>query len=126
MTLQTILIIDDTADHRDILSRLLRATGYDVFEVIPGPDALTRALQVHPDLILADLSLPGQPGWETICQLRTHAPLAETPVIGTTVFSTLLPRWRTQSSIGCTDYVDKPFDLDYILERVRDLLPLAA
>ncbi|MDZ4717827.1 MAG: response regulator [Roseiflexaceae bacterium] len=125
MALQTILIIDDAAEHRDILSRLLRATGYDVFEVLPGPDALARAMQVQPDLILANLSLPGQPGWETVRQLRTHAPLAHTPVLGTTVFTTLVPRWRVQS-IGCTDCVDKPFDFDMVLSRVRGLLPLAA
>lgn len=125
MSLQTILIIDDAADHRDILCRLLRATGYRVLEVLPGPDALAQAMRVQPDLIMANLSLPGQPGWETVRQLRTHAPLANTPVIGTTVFTTLLSQLRIQA-IGCTAYVDKPFDLDMVLARVRGLLPLAA
>jgi CheY-like chemotaxis protein len=43
MSLRTIMIIDDTADHRDLLSRLLRAVGYRVIEASPGEEALEQA-----------------------------------------------------------------------------------
>ena len=125
MALHTILIIDDAADHRDVLGRLLRATGYHVIEIEPGPHALDYAEQARPDLIFVGLSLPGQPGWETARQLRTRAPLAHTPLIGATVFASLLPQ-RWVEAIGCLDRLEKPFDFDYLLTRVRGILPLAA
>jgi CheY-like chemotaxis protein len=122
---QTIVIIDDAADHRDVLCRLLRATGYQVVELAPGPDAAEQAERARPDLILVGLSLPGQPGWETARQLRTRAPLAATPVIGATVFPSLLSRRRVQA-IGCSERLDKPFDFDDLLARVERLLALSA
>jgi CheY-like chemotaxis protein len=125
MAPHTILIIDEAADHRDVLGRLLRATGYRVIEIDPGPSALDRAEQEQPDLIFVGLSLPGQPGWETARQVRTRAPLANTPMIGATVFSALLPH-RLVEAIGCLDRLDKPFDFDYLLTRVRGILSLAA
>lgn len=124
-TPHTIVIIDDAPDHRDILVRLLRATGYRVVELAPGPDAAAQAEHACPDLILIGLSLPGQPGWETARQLRTRAPLAATPVLGATLFPSLHTRRRVQS-IGCWDRLDKPYDFDYLLARVRNLLALAA
>jgi CheY-like chemotaxis protein len=125
MEFPTILIIDDAADHRDILSRWLRSTGYRVVESEPGPDAISHAEQASPDLIMVNLSLPGQPGWETARQLRMHSPLSQTPMLGTSVFTDLLSRGRIRS-IGCSNYVDKPFDLDLVLTHVRDLIPMSA
>ena len=52
MSRRTILIIDEAADHRDILCRFLRATGYDVVEASPGPELLNATPIFDPDLIL--------------------------------------------------------------------------
>jgi CheY-like chemotaxis protein len=119
---RTILIIDDTPDHRDILGRLLRAVGYQVVEAAPGEEALTMACTVRPDLILTALSLPGQPAWETARLLRDQPALASTPILGATLYNTLLP-WSRIRAIGCSDLVDKPFDIDELLHRVSTLLP---
>ena len=59
MALQTIMIIDDTPDHRAMLGCLLRAVGYRVLEASPGEAALDQARSERPDLILTALSLPG-------------------------------------------------------------------
>lgn len=122
MSHRTILIIDDAADHRDILSRLLRATGYRVLEAAPGPEALSQAQGELPDLILLGLSLPGQAAWETAQQLHRRESLAQTPILGTTVYTTLLKYSHIQA-LGCIDYVDKPFDMDELLARISYLLP---
>ena len=124
MALQTIMIIDDTPDHRDMLGRLLRAVGYRVLEAIPGQAALDQARGERPDLILTALSLPGQPAWETARQLRDQPALAETPMLGASVYNPLLTSSRAQA-LGCADYVDKPFDLDDLLRRIGLLLPSA-
>ncbi|HEX9370848.1 MAG TPA: response regulator [Roseiflexaceae bacterium] len=125
MPYRTIMIIDDIPDHRDILSRLLRAVGFRVIEAAPDADALGTARGEQPDLILSALSLPGQPSWETTRMLRQQPELAATPILGTTVYNTLLP-WPRVRSIGCADYVDKPFDLDELLRRITLLLPGAS
>jgi len=124
MALQTIMIIDDTPDHRDMLGRLLRAVGYRVLEAIPGEAALDQARGERPDLILTALSLPGQPAWETTRLLRDQPALADTPIMGASVYNPLLTPSRAQA-LGCADYVDKPFDLDDLLRRILLLLPSA-
>jgi DNA-binding response OmpR family regulator len=119
---RTILIIEDTPDHGDFLTRLLRAVGYRVVITGPGAQALDAARAATPDLILTALSLPGQPAWETARLLRDEPALAYTPILGATVYSTLLP-WSRVRALGCADLVDKPFDLDELLRRVALLLP---
>jgi CheY-like chemotaxis protein len=125
MALHTIMIIDDTPDHRDMLGRLLRAVGYRVLEAIPGQAALDQARGERPDLILTALSLPGQPAWETARLLRNQQTLADTPILGASVYSPLLTLSRAQA-LGCADYVNKPFDLDDLLRRILLLLPNAS
>ncbi|HWQ13384.1 MAG TPA: response regulator [Roseiflexaceae bacterium] len=122
MAARTIMIVDDTHDHRDILARLLRAIGYRVVEAEPGEQAIARAQAEAPDLVLTALSLPGQPLWETARALRALPALHTTPMLGTTVLTTLLPHSRIRRIMGL-DYVDKPFDFDDLLERIRALLP---
>ena len=122
MAHRTILIIDETPDHRTILSHLLRAEGYHVFEATAGAEALDQARNARPDLILLALSLPDRPGWETTRRLRALQALAHTPILGTTVYNTLLSASRVRA-LGCVGYVDKPFDIDYLLYRISTLLP---
>jgi CheY-like chemotaxis protein len=124
MSHYTILIVDDTPDHRTLIGRLLRAVGYQVIECAPGADALAAATTTQPDLILTALSLPGQPAWETARQLAEQPALAHTPILGATVYNTLLP-WSRIRALGCTDLVNKPFDLDELLGRITTLLPNA-
>ena len=118
----TILLIEEAADHRDVLSRLLRASGYRVVEADPGPEALAQAQGFAPDLILLGLSLPGQRSWETARALHGRAALARIPIRAATVYTTLLRRSRVLA-LGCADCVEKPYDLDDLLRRIRRLLP---
>ena len=122
MQRQTIMIVDDTPDHRSVLRRFLDAVGYRVLEAVSGADAVDRACAEQPDLILMSLSLPGQPSWETARTLAAQPTLQHTPILGTTVYNTLLTAPRVRS-IGCADFVDKPFDLDELLYRISLLLP---
>jgi two-component system cell cycle response regulator DivK len=121
MAHRTIMIIDEIPDHRTILCHLLRAEGYRVLEALPDEEALDRARRERPDLILTALSLPGQPGWEIARRLRAQPALQHTPILGTTVYNTLLSASHIRA-IGCVGYIDKPFDLDDLLDRISSLL----
>jgi CheY-like chemotaxis protein len=118
------MIIDDTPDHRSILCRLLGSAGYRVLEAATSSDALDQARDEQPDLILMALSLPGHPSWETARLLAAQPAFAHTPILGTTIYNTLLTAPRVRS-LGCADFVDKPFDIDDLLRRISLLLPNA-
>jgi CheY-like chemotaxis protein len=121
MQRRTIMIVDEMPDHRHILRRLLNAEGYRVLEAECGAEALDQACIEQPDLILMALSLPGHPGWETAQLLHDQPALARTPILGTTVYNTLLTAPRVRA-LGCVDFVDKPFDMDELLRRIDKLL----
>lgn len=125
MARRTILIVDEAADHRDILARLLRFAGYHVVEAAPSNVVDHVYSGIQPDLILCSLSLPGQHAWETVRQLRTLPEIAAVPILGVTVYTALIKRSWVQA-IGCVDYVDKPFDLDALIENVHNLLSAPA
>ena len=119
---QTILIVDDTPDHRDILSRFLHIAGYRVIAASSSSEAIEQVARERPDLILAALSLPGHAAWETTRQLLATIGLDTTPILGTTVFSTLLTGSRVRA-IGCAGVVEKPFDFDTLLYHIGQLMP---
>ena len=121
MQRQTIMIIDDTPDHRGILRRFLDAVGYRVLEAASG-DAIDQACVEQPDLILMALTPPGEPAWEAARTLAALPALRHTPILGTTIYNTLMTAPRVRA-IGCSDFVDKPFDLDELLVRIDALLP---
>jgi CheY-like chemotaxis protein len=124
MTRHTILIVDDTPDHLSILRRMLSTAGFRVLEARSGAEAAALAQDDRPDLILAALAPPGQPEWQAAQQLAADASQRQIPVLGTTVYSTLLNAPRARA-IGCADYVEKPFSLDELLHHIRRLLPAA-
>lgn len=118
----TILLIDDTPDHLEVVRRFLLSAGYRVVAAASGHEALASADVVMPDLIITALSLPGQLAWETARRLRARPQLSHTPILGTTVYGTLLPSSRVRD-LGCADLIEKPFDFDNLLYHIGRLLP---
>src|SRR5438876_12260670 len=79
-THSTILVVDDYADNRTLLSAWLRAKGYQVVEAKDGREGLLQANRSHPDLILMDLAMPEVDGVEATRQIRERRTLARTPI----------------------------------------------
>jgi len=77
----TILIVDDEAIGRETLEALLFAQGYNLAFAEDGPEALAKASELLPDVILLDVMMPGMDGFEVCRQLRANPVLAEVPVI---------------------------------------------
>jgi diguanylate cyclase (GGDEF)-like protein/PAS domain S-box-containing protein len=114
----TLLVVDDNDDNRDVLSRRLRQKGFDVAVACDGPEALARIGREPYDLILLDVEMPGMSGLEVLTRLRASRSQTQLPVIMVTA--------RSQGAdivealnLGANDYVTKPIDFAVALARIR-------
>jgi signal transduction histidine kinase/DNA-binding response OmpR family regulator len=118
-----VLLVEDNADMRDYLSRLLRDQGWTVHAVGDVPTALAVATSARPELILSDVMLPGRDGLALVREVRSIEALRRVPVV------LLTARAGPDSAAeglreGADDYVVKPFHPDELLSRVRAHLEL--
>jgi two-component system, cell cycle sensor histidine kinase and response regulator CckA len=119
----TILIAEDTSDGRRALQTLLAGQGYTLAFAEDGLQALDRAVELIPDLILLDIMMPGMDGLEVCRRLRANPQLAEVPII---IITALEDRdTRLQGIIaGADDFISKRFDGTELRARVRTITRL--
>ena len=117
----TILVADDEEDIRELVSYRLSRSGYEVIGAEDGQDALERAREQVPDLMVLDVMMPRLDGYELTRRLRAEESLRSVPVILLTA--------RSQESdvsrgfeVGADDYLKKPFNPDELVARVRAVL----
>jgi CheY-like chemotaxis protein len=110
-----VLIVEDEADLRQMMSELLKLDGFEIATVSNGREALD---YLHngdkPDLILLDLMMPVMDGWEFLRHQKADAKLAGVPVI---VLSALDQSQGAEMNL--TAYLKKPLDFDRLLRLVR-------
>lgn len=116
MSQQTILVVEDTDDIRLLMQMILEMKGYRVLVAANGVEAIERALEGQPHLILMDLSMPVMDGWEATRQLRLIEHLRETPIVG---LSAHCHGERRELAIraGCNDCIAKPID-NVVLNKI--------
>jgi CheY-like chemotaxis protein len=113
-----LLVIDDEASIREMLTELLEDAGYVVAQAVDGADALAQlgaGLEL-PCLILLDLMMPRMNGWELRAALQQHPELKTIPVV---VLSAHTQLAQTAVALDVADYLTKPIDLDRLLSVVR-------
>ncbi len=120
---ETILIVDDSEDNRNLLSLMLREDGYDIVEAVNGEDALAKVHENPPDLILLDVMMPGMDGYEVCERLKRDELLKEIPVIFLSGLGKVKDKIRGLE-IGGADYVAKPFHMGETLARIRTHLKI--
>jgi signal transduction histidine kinase len=118
-----ILLADDNADMRDYVARLLRER-WDVETVADGAAALARARRSPPDLILADIMMPGLDGFALLQALRADPSTRSIPVIFLSARAGEESRIEGLSA-GADDYLVKPFSARELLARVSTHLALS-
>lgn len=109
-----VLVIDDEPLVRETVGRVLTAEGYTVELAHNGQDAIARLHAGRPDAILLDLMMPGMNGRQFLTTLRSDLGL-ELPVVVMTAVHGLGPR---AMALGATDVIEKPFDLEKLLNKV--------
>ena len=116
-----ILVIEDEADIRDLLTYNLTQAGYQVTGIEDGAQAFSIIRQIRPTLILLDLMLPGLNGLE-ICRLLKAQPETEAiPVIMLSAKGEAADMVHGLE-VGADDYIAKPFNLKVLLARIHTAL----
>ena len=120
----TLLVVDDEATVRELLSATLRFAGFQVTSAATGAEAVAAATEEPPDLVLLDVMLPDVDGFEVVRRLReqrAEGRRGPVPVL----FLTARDRKAykvTGMSLGSDDYVTNPFDLEELIARIRAIL----
>ena len=107
-----ILLVDDDADFVESTKIVLESKPYEVIVAVDGDDALRKAREENPDLILLDIIMPVKDGFTAAEQLKKDPKLSKIPVLMLTSYSsrgaeTSIPRSRG-FSLEAEDYIDKP------------------
>lgn len=116
-----ILVVEDDPNTADMLTSYFSSLGYEVSHAAWGQDALTIAAGNTPDLVLLDIHLPDIDGYEVCTQLRSRRRTQHTPIIFLTERRERRDR-LTGLELGAIDYLTKPFDIQEIRYRVRNIL----
>jgi two-component system, OmpR family, response regulator len=114
-----VLVVDDEPNIADVVSMALRFHGYTVETAGTGGDALAAVTAFRPDLIVLDVMLPDMEGFEVA--RRLGAERAATPIVFLTARDAPEDKLRGLTT-GGDDYVTKPFSLEELLARVRNVL----
>jgi PleD family two-component response regulator len=116
-----ILVVEDQPNTAEMLTSYFKTQGYEVTSVGWGKDALAFVEKNIPDLVVLDIRLPDIDGYEVCKRLRSQRRTAQVPIIFLTE-----KRERTDRlqglKLGAVDYVTKPFDIQELRLRVRNVL----
>jgi diguanylate cyclase (GGDEF)-like protein len=118
---ESILVVDDDPDIARFVEVNLRSAGYDVSVAGDGEEALERAGELRPDLVLLDVMMPRLDGFEVAQRLRKNPQTANTSIIMLTA-KALSSDKVTGLQSGADDYIIKPFDPIELLARVKGTL----
>ena len=120
-TMRHILVVEDDPNTSEMLTAYFTSLGYQVTHAAWGQDALAIATQLTPDLVVLDIHLPDIDGYEVCSRLRSQRRTMNTPIIFLTERNERQDR-LTGLELGAVDYLSKPFDVQEIRYRVRNIL----
>ena len=116
-----ILLVEDNEMNRDMLSRRLIRSGYDVILAVDGAEGVAMASNGAPDLVLMDMSLPVLDGWEATRQLKADPETRALPVIALTAHAMAGDEKKAREA-GCDDFDTKPVEYTRLLSKIQGLL----
>ncbi len=117
----TILVVDDSTTNVVLLEAILDEKGYKIETALNAKEAYTLIEKHTPDLILLDLLMPKISGFDFLQEIRKNETTKTTPVI---VISALTDEDNIEKimSMGAIDFVKKPIDLQYLVDKVESVL----
>ena len=128
----TILQVEDSAENRVLVRKILESAGHHVIDARDGDEGVRLAAECRPDLVIMDLYLPGMDGYVATARLKEQPELADVPVVALTASVLNGDRERCLRA-GCAGYIKKPIDVYTFPDRVweyyrgrRDTLEMLA
>jgi CheY-like chemotaxis protein len=116
-----ILLVDDFADNRAMYAQFLTFSGFRVAEAANGKEALEKAAELLPDLVVMDLSLPVMDGWEATRRLKSDERTRGIPVLALTGHA-LGRHSEGARDAGCDGFVTKPCLPEDLVTEIRRML----
>jgi DNA-binding response OmpR family regulator len=116
-----ILIAEDEADIRELIVYSLTFSGFEVITAADGEEAVQKALEEKPDLVILDVRMPKMTGYEACAEIKNSSELKDVPVV-------MLSAKGQESEIeaglrvGAYEYILKPFVIDELVEKVRSIV----
>lgn len=118
---KTIMIVDDSASIRQVVSIALKGAGYDVIEACDGRDALSKLTGQKVNLIISDVNMPNMDGITLVQEVKKLATYKFTPIIMLTTESQEEKKKQGQAA-GAKAWVVKPFQPQQMLDAVAKLI----
>jgi len=116
-----VLVVEDDPDLGETIVSFLKDEGLDAKLARDGDQAMRQVDQLSPAAMILDLMMPRRDGFSVLRELRADGRISHLPVIVVTAIFGLSERLYA-TELGAADYVTKPFELDELLERVRNVL----
>src|SRR6266481_1945146 len=120
-----ILVVDDQRSNAEMMAGVLKARGYSVHLALDGQQALEQVREMHPDLVVSDILMPGVDGYDLCRRLRSAPETALLPVILVTSLDAQGERVKGLE-VGADDFLSKPINWEELFARVRSLLRVKA
>ncbi len=116
----TILVVEDTPSEMELMSYYLRESGYFVINAISAREALSKAIEQQPDVIITDVVMPGMSGFELCRSLKKHPIIKKVPIIICTSKNQEIDRlWGMKQ--GADAYITKPFTREQLVRVVKSV-----
>jgi CheY-like chemotaxis protein len=116
-----VIVVEDTYDDQQLLSRMLAHYGIDVVIATNGNECLALLEQIKPTLIVTDLSMPIRDGWQTLIAIRARTASADIPVVAVTAYHSSDVA-RDVIKAGFDGYFAKPINPTTFVNQLADIL----
>lgn len=116
-----VLIVDDEEDIRNLAEMMLTDQGYEVITARNAGDAVTKAEEDDPDIILMDVVMPGRNGFDTCKILKFKPDTKDIPIIMFSALGREVDRKMAEEA-GAEGYITKPFEKDKLLQIIEENL----
>lgn len=116
----TVLIVEDTPSEMELISHYLQEGGYMVISAVTAKEAMSKAIEQRPDVILTDVVMPGMSGFELCRSLRKHPATEKVPIVICSSKNLEIDRlWGMKQ--GADAYITKPFTREQLIRVVRSV-----
>jgi len=118
---KTVLIADDDLEILGIIRSILRSKNVTIIEATDGDEAMQQVLEHQPQVVVLDVMMPGQSGWEVCKSIREHDATKDTKVVMLTGIGERMNE-MTSPLYGADAHMNKPFDMDELSDLLDRLL----